>query len=116
MLAVEINGEKLSSANILGLVLCLIGITSHVVFKYWVLTKDGSESVETNVRLSQTNKSNTHENASNVRTASNGSNIVITYNKVNQKIPLLGSESESDQDVNDDHKSDVLFDILKRRT
>lgn len=118
VLAVEINAEVLSTANILGLVLCLIGITSHVIFKYWILTNDGSELVETNVRLNQTNKSNTNENSSNSSTkqVQNGSSMIITYNKGNQKIPLLDSETDSEQDTNENHNSDVLFDILKRRT
>lgn len=117
VLAVEINSEVLSTANILGLVLCLIGITSHVIFKYWILTNDGSELVETNVRLSQTNKPNTNDSASNISTKQiNGSSMVITYNKGNQQIPLLDSETDSEHDTNEDHKSDVLFDILKRRT
>ena len=33
MLAVLVNGDKMSAVNILGLVICLIGISLHVIFK-----------------------------------------------------------------------------------
>lgn len=136
VLAVEINGEQLSTYNLIGLILCLGGITSHVIYKYWMLTDNVPERImnepeshydmnnqystkyDKSKRTSNTNSTNTglNGNANGSKSSvGNGASVVIAYN---QKEPLLNYDDETGTDSNDemDSKSaEVLFDILKRR-
>lgn len=134
-LAVEINNEQLSLYNIFGLVLCLGGITTHVIYKYWMMTDNTPE------RLNSTDSNECHYDLNNqystkfdkrgdsgslangnvneIKTSSsNGTSVVIAYNAGNQKAPLLnydGSDTEDDENAMDSKSAEVLFDILKRR-
>lgn len=135
VLAVEINGEVLSLYNLIGLILCLGGITIHVIYKYWMLTDNAPEreNVEAEYHYDMNNQYSTkfdktkrttlingglNEGKSSI---SNGTSVVIAYNAGNQKAPLLNYDSDSDDDNDDgdndlDSKSaEILFDILKRR-
>jgi solute carrier family 35, member C2 len=128
VLAVEINNEMLSLYNLIGLVLCLGGITSHVIYKYWTMTNNAPErvSVEPECHYDMNNQYSTKFDKTKQTTktnseakSSNGMSVVIAYNASNQKVPLLNCDSDSDDD-NDDNDMDsrsaeVLFDILKRR-
>lgn len=129
VLAVELNGEQLSLYNLFGLVLCLGGITSHVIYKYWLMTDNSPErvSVESECHYDMNNQYSTKFDkakraagtTSEIKTSSsNGTSVVIAYNASNQKAPLLNYDSESDDDDENDMDSksaEVLFDILKRR-
>jgi solute carrier family 35, member C2 len=140
VLAVEINGEQLSIYNLIGLVLCLGGITSHVIYKYWTLTDNTPERISVNEpechydmnnqystkfdkatmrHNNSTSIGNGNVNEINKSSTSNGTSVVIAYNAGNQKAPLLNYDDTDtdDDDANDmDSKSaEVLFDILKRR-
>lgn len=133
VLAVEINGEVLSFYNVIGLVLCLGGITSHVIYKYWMFTDNKPERVpsadsechqyDMNNQYStkfDKNKGTLRINGgvNEVKTSgTNGTSVVIAYNSGNQKAPLLNYDSDSDGDDNemDSKSAEVLFDILKRR-
>lgn len=138
VLAVEINNEQLSFYNLIGLILCLGGITSHVIYKYWMMTDNTPErlnSVDSNEshydlnnqystkfdkRGNGSSGSLANGNVNEIKTSSsNGTNVVIAYNAGNQKAPLLnydGSDTEEDDENEMDSKSaEVLFDILKRR-
>lgn len=138
VLAVEINNEELSFYNLIGLVLCLGGITTHVIYKYWMMTDNTPErlnSVDSNEchydlnnqystkfdkRGNGSSGSLTNGNVNEIKTSSgNGTNVVIAYNAGNQKAPLLnydGSDTEEEDENEMDSKSaEVLFDILKRR-
>lgn len=130
VLAVELNGEQLSLYNLFGLVLCLGGITSHVIYKYWLLTDNSPErvNVESECHYDMNNQYSTKfdktkrtptSTVSEVKTSSsNGTSVVIAYNAGNQKAPLLNYDSDSDDDEENDMDSksaEVLFDILKRR-
>lgn len=137
VLAVELNGEQLSLYNLIGLILCLGGITSHVIYKYWLLTDNTPErinvdpechydmnnqySTKYDKRTTNGNGSdNINGNINDLKTStSNGTSVVIAYNAGNQKAPLLNyDDTDTDDDGNDDMDSksaEVLFDILKRR-
>lgn len=135
VLAVELNGEQLGFYNLIGLILCLGGITSHVIYKYWLLTDNIPERITVepechydmnNQYSTKYNKNKRTSNNSNVNTGlngnvsemkpsiNNGASVVIAYN---QKEPLLNyddTESESNDEM-DSKSAEVLFDILKRR-
>jgi solute carrier family 35 protein C2 len=137
VLAVEVNGEQLSFYNLIGLILCLGGITSHVIHKYWLLTDNSPEriSVEPECHYDMNNQYSTkydkrsgdHSSSLGtngnvnemVKTTNNGTSVVIAYNAGNQKAPLLNyDDTDTEDDGNDDMDSksaEVLFDILKRR-
>lgn len=104
VLAIKIHNEILSTGNLVGLVLCLGGISSHVLYKYYLLKRKNDPTEfdfgESKNKFNETSKKST-----------NGTNVVITYK--NQKAPLL--ESESDSDEMDSKSAEILFDILKRR-
>lgn len=135
VLAVEINGEQLGFYNLIGLILCLGGITSHVIYKYWLLTDNIPERITAepechydmnNQYSTKYNKNKRTSNSSNINTGlngnvsemktsmNNGASVVIAYN---QKEPLLNyddTETESNDEM-DSKSAEVLFDILKRR-
>lgn len=140
VLAVEINNEQLSLYNLIGLVLCLGGITSHVINKYWMMTDNTPErlnSVDSNEchNYDMNNQYSTkfdkrgnesgagslaNGNLNEIKTSSsNGTSVVIAYNAGNQKASLLnydGSDTEDDvENAMDSKSAEVLFDILKRR-
>jgi solute carrier family 35 protein C2 len=145
VLAVEINNEQLSIYNLLGLILCLGGITSHVIHKYWLLTDNTPERINSGnepeshydmnnqyssryEKSKRINPASSHNNSSGngslndnkMSSSSNGTNVVIAYHAGNQKAPLLNYDDTEtdDDDGNDDMDSksaEVLFDILKRR-
>lgn len=134
VLAVEINNEQLSLYNLIGLVLCLGGITSHVIFKYWMMTDNTPERVQTDStegsHYDMNNQYSTkfdkrggsaiaNGNVNEIKTStSNGTSVVIAYNAGNQKAPLLnydGTDTDDDDNEMDSKSAEVLFDILKRR-
>ncbi|CAO1324781.1 unnamed protein product [Diamesa hyperborea] len=129
VLAVELTGEQLSVSNLFGLILCLGGITGHVIYKYWKMTDDTGERIDTvdtnnydmnsqfTTKLDSTKRVTVNGNANNgLSSTSNGKSVVIAYS--NQKSPLLdydGTDSDDDNDDMDSKSAEVLFDILKRR-
>lgn len=134
VLAVELSGEVLSLYNLIGLILCLGGITAHVIYKYWMLTDNTPEREQQAVSEYQYDMNNQYSTkfdkdnraaASNGGpsegkfTNSNGTSVVIAYNAGNQKAPLLNYDSDTDDDENNDDmdnkSAEILFDILTRR-
>lgn len=108
VLAVTFNGDQLSTLNILGLMLCLGGIFSHVFHKYTLLVAATAtdEQLEESV-VSYDKKKN------NLVHKTNGK-----FNRGSgQSIPLLDvDDSDSDDAKQDSQKaSDVIFDVLTRR-
>ncbi len=93
----ETRGDELSIANIIGLLLCLGGITSHVLHKYLLFIKSS--------KLNPGDSMNTSVRTSVQRTVKNGVK--------HQKAPLL--ESESDSEDIDEKTADIIFDNLKHR-
>jgi solute carrier family 35 protein C2 len=141
VLAVEVNNEQLSFYNLVGLILCLGGITSHVIYKYWMMTDNTPEriNVEPECHYDMNNQYSTKYDKNSTRGNSNssslgmngnatdmmksatgnGTSVVIAYNAGNQKAPLLNyDDTDTEDEGNDDMDSksaEVLFDILKRR-
>lgn len=131
VLAVEINGEELSLYNLIGLILCLGGITAHVIYKYWTLTDNQPEReshIKSECQYDMKNQYSTKFDKPALNnggptegkfTNTNGTNVVLAYNAGGQKAPLLNYDSESDDDANenemDSRSAEILFDILKRR-
>lgn len=135
VLAVEINGEALSLYNLIGLVLCLGGITGHVIYKYWTLTGNAPEreviesechydmNNQYSTKFDKINRSSMVSGTLNEAKPSmnvNGTSVVIAYNAGNQEEPLLNyTDSDEDKDDVDDEmdskSAEILFDILKRR-
>ena len=129
VLAVEINGEVLSTYNLIGLLLCLGGIASHIVYKYWIYADNSPQKVdvesETHYDMNNqySNKFDKSDRSGSgglneAKTQANGTSVVIAYN-AGLKAPLLNYDSDS-EDQEDDNEMDsksaeVLFDILKRR-
>lgn len=131
VLAIEINGEVLSLYNLVGLMLCLGGIASHVIYKYWIYSDNASERVDVesecpydmnNQYSNKFDKSKSNAMGNGVlnetKTQTNGTSVVIAYN-AGLKAPLLNYDSDT-EDPEDDNEMDsksaeVLFDILKRR-
>lgn len=114
VLAVEINGDQLSFMNIMGLIMCLGGICSHVIHKYSTLTisagnrlsDNGSGASNGSVGMAVDPKSQLHQ-------------VKINY-RSSQKVPLLDGadldDSDTDGSQNDNQSaSEVIFDVLKRR-
>lgn len=119
VLAVEINGDILSVYNIVGLMLCLGGIASHVINKYWLYSDNEKEAVVEPEGVYDMNSPYSGKIISNGETVpTNGTTVVIKYN-AGLKEPLLNYDSDTD-DKDDDNEIDnqsaeILFDILKRR-
>lgn len=96
VLAVELNGDQLSVMNILGLIMCLMGICSHVIHKFSIYSKNRTEvSVQFDKNVEQAN----------------------IQNHTGQRMPLLDDlgNSESDDSHDNQNSSEVIFDVLKRR-
>lgn len=120
VLAVEINGDQLSFMNIMGLVMCLGGICSHVIHKYSIVIRNR-------------NRNNVNNGGSGGGGGGGGNGLfsepkvpahhqLKTNYRSSQKVPLLLSDANlDDSDNSDDSQNDnqsaseVIFDVLKRR-
>lgn len=93
ILAVQYNGDKLSAINIIGLIVCLFGITSHVIHKIRnIQTKSSSSSLKNGYEYEP------HEL---------GEYLINDVNNIHHYD--YGTESEGEQS-----DTQVLFDILNR--
>lgn len=127
VLAVVMNGDQLTTTNLLGLTLCLGGICSHVIHKYSTtrnpfkvqmaideLNHDIDENLNGNNAIPNNHSYNSN-NANN-----NKQQIKLDYFS-GQNLPLLESTDEathSDSDnsqYDNQNASEVIFDVLKRR-
>jgi solute carrier family 35, member C2 len=114
VLAVEINGDQLSVLNVLGLIMCVGGICSHVIHKYWTYLEEQSAASSPESSVEYEKEPNNYKNKTTTR-ITNGK-----YQHKQVKTPLLDSDdmvhSDSDNSqIDDKNSSEVLFDILKRR-
>ncbi|XP_073838810.1 solute carrier family 35 member C2 isoform X2 [Musca autumnalis] len=128
-LAVAYNGDQLSLVNCLGLVVCIAGISCHILHKYSMLTKNelnlssGDDDEDSFDLHCSEGTVNSAFPASHSNTAQPSGIINSDFNEGGKKhssltVPLL-EETDSDDDdhgsPNKDNSSDVIFDILKRR-
>lgn len=99
VLAIEVGGDQLSSINLIGLPLCLLGIAGHVVHKLLFIKSvtgtvvgidsDYFESMSQN-RLAQTDRKEHSE-------------------------PLLEDERHSEVSDNESDSKGILYEVLQRR-
>jgi len=125
VLAVEINGEVLTVFNLIGLVLCLAGITGHVIHKYFLMSNDTLGSCTEKSDYKDRDKDHNASNFDSFKMTTNSregqknvrKNTVTTRNAENLKVPLLDSDMYSDDEENEleNRSAEVLFDILKWR-
>ncbi|XP_005190750.2 solute carrier family 35 member C2 [Musca domestica] len=127
-LAVAYNGDELTLVNCLGLIVCLAGISCHILHKYSMLTRN-----ELNLSAGEDDDSfdlQCSDGTGSVAFSAGHSNVAHTSGIINSDfneggkkhssltVPLL-EETDSDDDAhgspNKDNSSDVIFDILKRR-
>lgn len=117
------NGDELTTTNLLGLTLCLGGICSHVIHKFATAKPTGKPVTDdidcTGDGTGRNNSiiSNHSYNSSNAN--NNKQQIKLDYFS-GQNLPLLdsmddGAQSDSDNSQMGDRTSDVIFDVLKRR-
>lgn len=116
------DGDQMSTVNMLGLVMCLSGITCHIVHKFSTskiiqtipIISDGGINPTSREQPLQVNYTN----------YANGNVAKQTMKPKyysNQHIPLLDSDDAGNTETDDDSQdtqqnaSEVIFDILKRR-
>lgn len=124
VLAVEYNGDQLSSINYLGLVVCLAGICCHIIHKYSTLTKMqdiASYDDTSDLHLNEASANGSGAGLSSSSTAANANindyAFATTKKQSSLTVPLLEETDSDDEDAspNKENSSDVIFDILKRR-
>ncbi|EDV97458.1 solute carrier family 35 member C2 [Drosophila grimshawi] len=112
-LAVELKGDQLSSINVVGLAVCLVGIGFHLVHKYSSMEKMSKQQLATQMEgggedMDTEYDFNNKTNAGN----STGSHATLT-------VPLLEQTDSEDElsngNTSKENASDVIFDVLKRR-
>lgn len=114
----------MSATNLLGLVICLIGISFHVIHKFATRKPLQSMPIISEKSLTTSPTSYNHHvqiNGSNGNTANNKQHhIKLNYFSA-QNTPLLDSTDDSvnsdseDSQCNHQNASEVIFDVLKRR-
>lgn len=115
------NGDQMSAINIFGLVICLGGISLHVIHKFYIgETSTHKQQMITENGSAVTTK--TYEQNMLMNSPSTGlkqNNIRLNKYSSSHKTPLLDDAEDilhSDSDASHGHNtSDVLFDVLKRR-
>ncbi|XP_063978558.1 solute carrier family 35 member C2 [Diachasmimorpha longicaudata] len=110
VLAVEFKGDEMSGLNAIGLLVCLGGITLHVIQKILLHKKQMSDNLELHSN-SVTSNTSTFDDTG-------GTNVPLLNEKSTSLTNLLSSNFSTDDedDFKDkDNNSDVLFDILQRR-
>lgn len=131
VLAVDLNGDRMSPLNVCGLVMCLGGIGSHVWHKYQTLMRKTGDGDSDGL----TTSSATASSSSSGSMLSNGGgdkSLPMMWRSPTstsgntQAVPLLDNISDSDDDDDDvggvggrngrqQSSSEIIFDVLKRR-
>lgn len=96
VLAIKIDGDQLSRTNSIGLALCLLGISGHIIHKVIVINSTvqaNDEQMSPAIR----NRSPRHES------------------EVEPFEPLLDYKSSSDSDANDVDSNIILYEVVQRR-
>lgn len=132
VLAVELNGDRLSVTNVVGLVICLGGICSHVLHKYQTMKRKvgappGDAQKPSNggvLHDGGDDDDDVEKAASSGRCAAAAVGAPSGWRSSGQQqtVPLLnGSLADSDDDDGDSpadgrqSSNDIIFDVLKRR-
>lgn len=123
-MAVELNGDRLSAVNVIGLVMCMGGICSHVLHKYTTMVKNGKRAGIVSAMNGETSTSGDRSD--------DGEDCVVFDRqqqavetpvkwRAAQNVPLLDEDDGVSTDSDDDSSpkkqssSDIIFDVLKRR-
>lgn len=124
VLAVELNGDRLSAVNVIGLVLCMGGICSHVLHKYTTLVKNGKRAGIVNAMNGEAStsgdRSDDGEDCVVFDRQQQGVETPVKW-RAGQNVPLLDEADEMSTDTDDESSpkkqtsSDIIFDVLKRR-
>lgn len=125
ILAVELNGDQMSALNILGLVMCMSGISFHVFHKFCISKPANFNKIPniSDTTLMISSKPYEHHQSASMGNSNgivNKQNIRLDYFSA-QKTPLLDSTDDAlhsdsdDTQNNDQNASEVIFDVLKRR-
>lgn len=113
------NGDQMSTINMLGLVMCLGGIACHIIHKFSAtktvqsipIISDGGPMAPASCEQQQLQVNYVNGNV--VK-----QNVKLNYFS-NQNTPLLDSDaadnSDSDNSREPQNDSEVIFDVLKRR-
>lgn len=125
MLAVELNGDRLSPLNVVGLVMCVGGILSHALHKYTTM-------VQNDKRAGIMGAMNGGEPSALGDRSDDGEDCVVFDRqsanvetpvkwRAGQSVPLLDEADAMSSDSDDatsqkkQTSSDIIFDVLKRR-
>lgn len=115
------NGDQMSTINMLGLVMCLGGIACHIIHKFSAtktvqsipIISDGGGGPMAPASCEQQQLQVNYVNGNVVK-----QNVKLNYFS-NQNTPLLDSDaaenSDSDNSREPQNDSEVIFDVLKRR-
>lgn len=125
ILAVELNGDQMSALNILGLVMCMGGISFHVFHKFCInkpVNNNKIPNISDTTLMISSKPYEYHQSMSmdNSNGNVNKQNIRLDYFSA-QKTPLLDTTDDAfhsdsdDTQNNDQNASEVIFDVLKRR-
>lgn len=124
VLAVELNGDRLSPINVVGLVLCMGGIISHVLHKYKSLIRNGKRAgIASALNGEATTPGDRSDDGEDCVVFDRQQQAVDTPVKwrAAQNVPLLdeadglSTDSDDDSSPKKQTSSDIIFDVLKRR-
>lgn len=130
VLAVEFSGDLMSPVNVMGLVICLLGITGHIVHKFYVSNSIQNQTPTINYTSRLVEGFFVQEALDTMKGFDNRDVSLFRRNtskaKTEHTIPLLEDEDDTsninsqahdeNQSLDSDGESNrVIFDILQRR-
>ncbi|XP_077302562.1 solute carrier family 35 member C2 [Arctopsyche grandis] len=130
ILAVEINGDEMSRINVLGLIICLIGITGHIIHKFYVNSTAQTLTTTINYTSRITEGFFVQETLDTMKGFEGRDLSLFRRNtskgKSEHSVPLLADQDTTSTSINHAHDEDqsldsdgesnkVIFDILQRR-
>lgn len=114
-----LNGDQMSAMNIVGLAVCLGGISLHVIHKTCSSHTLRKQPLIADLGSTVTTKTFEQNMLMNSPSAAGKQNNIRLGKYTSHKTPLLDDAEDilhSDSDASYGHNnSDVLFDVLKRR-
>lgn len=130
ILAVEINGDEMSRINVLGLIICLIGITGHIIHKFYV--NSTAQTLTTTINYTpRIAEGFVVQETLDTMKGFEGRDLSLfrrntSKGKNEHSVPLLADQDttstsiihahDEDQSLDSDGESNkVIFDILQRR-
>lgn len=130
VLAVEFSGDIMSPINVMGLVICLLGITGHIIHKFYVSNAVQNQTPTINYTSRLVEGFFVQEALDTMKGFDNRDLSLFRRNtskgKTEYTVPLLADEDETSNINNEAHDDSqsldsdgesnrVIFDILQRR-